>query len=128
MSILKKILGLLTYSEKKNFYYLLILVLIMAFLDMLGIGFVFSFVSVVLDASHINKNEIINYIYNFSRNFGINSETQFVFFLGFSNYFFLKNLLKRGLICVDKKIQRNLNLKDKIFAKKLNMQYRQIIF
>ena len=45
----------------------------------------------------------------------------------FSNYFFLKNLLKRGLICVDKKIQRILNLKDKIFAKKLNKQYRQFI-
>jgi len=99
MSILKKILGLLTYSEKKNFYYLLILVLIMAFLDMLGIGFVFSFVSIVLDASHINKNEIINYIYNFSRNFGINSETQFVFFLGFSNFFFLiLSISFRGLV------------------------------
>jgi len=89
MSILKKILGLLTYSEKKNFYYLVILVLIAAFLDVLGIGFIFPFVSIVLDTSYINKNDIINYIYNLSRDFGINSETQFVFFLGFCNIFFL---------------------------------------
>ena len=45
----------------------------------------------------------------------------------FSNFFFLQNLLKRRLIYTDKKTQRILNLKDKIFAKKLNKQYRQFI-
>jgi|694.fasta_scaffold109938_2 ABC-type multidrug transport system fused ATPase/permease subunit len=89
MTTLNKILKILTYSEKKNFYYLIILVLIMVFLDVVGISFIFPFVSILLDPDQINKNETINYVYNLSKDLGINSKNQFIFFLGFCNFFFL---------------------------------------
>ena len=45
----------------------------------------------------------------------------------FSNFLFVQNLFKRGFICASIKVQRILNLKDEIYAKKLNKQYRQFI-
>jgi len=83
MKILKNLIFLLTSDERKQGGFLLVMIIIMAFLDMLGVASILPFMSVVTDPGLVDNNLILNYMFQFSNNFGVQNKDQFIIFLGF---------------------------------------------
>ena len=91
MKKFKQIIYLLSRNEKKRAVQLFLMVLIMATLDVAGVASILPFVAVLSNPAAIETSNFISSLYNFSNNFGINSNTEFLFFLGI--IFFLLLLL-----------------------------------
>lgn len=87
--MLKKILSLLSANEKKKFIILIILTLISAIIDMLGIASIFPFMTVLSNPQSVENNKILNYFYNISNIFGVNNVQQFLILLGIIIFIFL---------------------------------------
>ena len=64
------IINLLDKSEKKKFFYLICLIFIMAFLDMLGVASILPFIAVLSNPQVIDTNFYINYVYILTGNLG----------------------------------------------------------
>lgn len=86
MGTLKKIFDLLTTSERKQVLFLLGLVLLMAFVDMLGIASIMPFMAVLANPQIIESNDILATAYEF---FDFESEQTFLFALGLIVFIFL---------------------------------------
>ena len=82
MQILKKILFFLTPSELKKAGLLLILILIMAFIDMMGVASILPFMAVLTNPSLIETNAMLNNFFQASSVIGIKTTKEFIFFLG----------------------------------------------
>ncbi len=82
MNIIKKVFFLLTPSERRQAYLLLLMILIMALLDMIGVASILPFMAVLTNPSLVETNLILNSIYKFSFIFGIENKQQFLFALG----------------------------------------------
>jgi ABC-type multidrug transport system fused ATPase/permease subunit len=82
MQIFKKLLFLLTTAERKRFVLLLIMIIVMALLDMIGVASILPFVTVLTNPNLVETNIIINNIYQFSNIFGVETNKDFIFFLG----------------------------------------------
>ena len=82
MQTLKKLLFLLTPHERKNAGLLLILILIMALLDMVGVASILPFMAVLTNPSFIETNSILNKMFQASSIFGVENNQQFLFALG----------------------------------------------
>lgn len=91
MKKFKQIIYLLSKNEKKSAVQLFLMILIMATLDVAGVASILPFVAVLSNPAAIETSNFISSLYNFSNNFGINSNTEFLFFLGI--IFFLLLLL-----------------------------------
>tara|TARA_B100001093_G_scaffold419507_2_gene411091 strand:- start:3497 stop:5311 length:1815 start_codon:yes stop_codon:yes gene_type:complete len=89
MQIINKILYLLSAQEIKRAILLLLMIIIMAFLEMMGIASVMPFMSVVSNPDIIETNVNLNKIFRLSNKFGIQDEEQFVFVLGVFVFLFL---------------------------------------
>ena len=85
----KKIFNLLSNKERKKIIFLFIIILIMAFLDMIGIASIMPFMAVLADPGIVNTNLIFKNIYTFTSNYGIENEKQFLFLLGTFVFMFL---------------------------------------
>ena len=83
MKILKKIFLLLSPDERKKAVVVLAMILIMAFLDMLGVASIMPFVAVLSNPEIVENNEILLFAFNASSNFGVTSVNEFIFVLGF---------------------------------------------
>ncbi len=81
LKTLIKILKILGREEKKTAILLTILIILTAFLDMLGVASIMPFMSVLSDQSAIHQNKYLTYIYQ-AMNFESNQD--FLFFLGIS--------------------------------------------
>ena len=82
MRIFQKFLFLLTSAERRKAGLLLIMVLIMAILDMIGIASIMPFLAVLTNPKIIETNAILKSIYEASIIFGIQNEQEFLFALG----------------------------------------------
>ena len=82
MKILKKILYILTPYERKLALMLLVMILLMAFLDMLGVASIMPFIAVLANPDIIETNEILNKVFKTSSMIGVETEQQFIFILG----------------------------------------------
>ena len=82
MKILKKILFLLSPSEKAQTAYLLFFSVIVAFLEMLGVVSIMPFIAVLANPKIIETNIILENFFKFSKNIGFNNQEKFLFFLG----------------------------------------------
>ena len=82
MSTFKKVFDLLSHSEKRQTYYLLILIIAMAFIDMLGVASILPFVAILSNPQIIETNTIINFFYRESSILGVTNISQFIFLLG----------------------------------------------
>ena len=82
MNIIKKVFFLLTPSERRQAYLLLLMILIMALLDMIGVASILPFMAVLTNPSLVETNLILNSIYKVSSIFGIENKQQFLFALG----------------------------------------------
>ena len=89
MKIFKKLLFLLTHRERKRAGLLLIMMVIMAFLDMVGVAFILPFVAVLTNPSLIETNYILNFMFQTSNIFGVETDQQFLLTLGILVFIFL---------------------------------------
>ena len=82
MQIFKKILSLLTLNERKSAALLLLMVLIMALLDMIGVASILPFMSVLSNPDIIETNIFYIKMFEVSKIFGVENDQQFIFALG----------------------------------------------
>ena len=82
MEILKKIFFLLNKRERKRWYLLLVMIMIMAFFDLLGVASVMPFITILTNPEIIESNNLIFNLYQFLKKFGIQSNEQFLFIVG----------------------------------------------
>ena len=77
-----KLISLLTPQEIRRGTLLFFMILIMALLDTIGVASVFPFMAVLADPGIIQTNILLNKFFLISKVFGVESELQFIFFLG----------------------------------------------
>ena len=82
MQTVHKMLILLTNHERKRAVLLFFMVLIMAFLDMIGVASILPFMAVLTNPSLVETNMILNSMYQASIVFGVENNQQFLFALG----------------------------------------------
>ena len=75
-------LYLLTPHERKISVLLILMILIMALLDMIGVASILPFVAVVTNPDLVETNAILNYLFQTSRKFGVENIQQFLIVLG----------------------------------------------
>lgn len=76
---LKELFLLLTPSQRKRFYSLQVLVVIMAFMELVGVASLGPFMALVADIGLLESNETLNRIYVFS---GLSDPADFLFAVG----------------------------------------------
>lgn len=77
--LIKELFSLLTPSQRKRFWVLQLLVILMAILEVFGIASIGPFMAIVSDGSLIETNPILKKMYQYS---GYNTEQGFLFFMG----------------------------------------------
>ncbi len=82
MQTFKKLLFFLTIRERKRAGLLLIMILIMALLDMIGVASILPFIAVLTNPGLIETNSFLNNMFKFLNEFGIENNDQFLFILG----------------------------------------------
>ena len=82
MQTVKKLLYLLTPQECKRAVLLLLMILVMALLDMIGVASILPFMAILTNPSLIETNLILNNMYLISNKFGVENNQQFLFALG----------------------------------------------
>ncbi len=82
MQIFRKILFLLSPDERKSAGLLLIMIVLMALLDVIGVASILPFMAVLTNPDIIETNIILNSMFNFSGRFGVENNQQFLFILG----------------------------------------------
>ena len=82
MQIFKKLLFLLSPTEHKNAVILLIMITIMAILDMIGVASILPFIAVLTNPGLVDTNFFLKNMFQFSSIFGVETNQQFIFFLG----------------------------------------------
>ena len=89
MKTLKKLIYLLSPQERKSAGLLLVLILLMALLDMIGVASILPFMAVLTNPDIIETNVILNNMFQIAARFGIETNQQFIFIF---SLFFLKNI------------------------------------
>jgi len=89
MQTFKKLLFLLTPHERKRVFLLMIVMLIMALLDMIGVASILPFIAILTNPSLIETNIILNIIFEASSVVGVENAQQFLFFLGVTVFIIL---------------------------------------
>lgn len=82
MKIIKQLYYLLTSQERKKLSILLIMIVIMALIDMVGVASIMPFMAVLTNPSLIESNTILKSLFEFSNYFGVINTQQFLVFLG----------------------------------------------
>ena len=79
--IVKHLFSVLNTSQRRHFYLLQVLVIVMSLTQIVGVASIIPFMALVGDLSQLQQDTIIAEVYMLS---GLNSESQFVFWLGLS--------------------------------------------
>lgn len=79
IQVIKKVLALLTDSERRSAYLLLGMILVMALLDVVGIASIMPFMAVLANPEIIETNRYLRHVFD---EFGFVSAESFLFFLG----------------------------------------------
>ena len=89
MGSLKKIFYLLSTQERKRGVLLLVMILIMAILDMIGVASIAPFMLVLTNPDIVETNIILKKMYQTSKMFGVENNQEFLFALGVLVFFLL---------------------------------------
>jgi ABC-type multidrug transport system fused ATPase/permease subunit len=89
INTLKKILYLITINERKNAAFLLLMIILVSFVDMMGIASILPFMAVVTNPSLVDTNEFLKFFFNFLSIFGVENNHQFILVLGIIVFLFL---------------------------------------
>ena len=82
MKTLDKLIFLLPPKDRHQLIFLFIMVLFMAFFEMIGVVSILPFIAVLTNPEVIETNGILIYIFSLSNFFGVETNTQFLYFLG----------------------------------------------
>jgi ABC-type multidrug transport system fused ATPase/permease subunit len=82
MQTLKKLLFLLTSKERKEASLLIVMIIIMVFIDMVGVASILPFMAVLTNPSLIETNIILNNLFQVSKIFGVENSKEFLFVSG----------------------------------------------
>lgn len=82
MKIIKKLFYFFSAYEQRQAIIIVGMTIVMALLDMIGVASIMPFIAVLTNPGLVETNPILNMIYIKSIKFGIESEYQFLFFLG----------------------------------------------
>ena len=82
MKTSKKLIFLLTPRERIQAILIFCVILIMAFIEIAGLASIVPFMAILSDPNVIENNSKLNIVYQFSRDFGIENEKQFLFLSG----------------------------------------------
>lgn len=82
MKNFKKLLFFLSPRELKQGVLLLIMIIIMAFLEMIGVASIMPFIAVLTNPNIVETNSILSTMFQFSSILGISNNREFLFFLG----------------------------------------------
>ena len=93
MTILSKLVFILTPKERKSASFLLLMILVMAFIDVIGVASILPFMSVLVNPDLIETNFILIKLFEFFKGFGIENNEQFLFLLG-TIVFITNNFIK----------------------------------
>ena len=124
MSILKKILLILSQKEKYGLILIIFFMIISAFLEMAGVSFVLPILSILLadqgQSTIFNEHELINSILNFLKNKGLTFSLVMLLLL-----YFLKNstLFILGLLKFKFLEDVTVRISNNIFTKYLNKSF-----
>ena len=88
MKKIKKLIEILTFQEQKRAILLLAMILIMAFLEMLGLASIVPFLAILSNPDIVETNKILYNFYQTSKEFGIKDIQQFLFLLGFIVFYY----------------------------------------
>ena len=91
--VFKKLLSLLTPPERKRLGLLLGMILVMAFLDVLGVASILPFIAVLSNPELVQTNTLLNTAFSISHYIGIYTTEQFLFALGVSVFVLLVSSL-----------------------------------
>ena len=80
MLTFKNLLSLLNPIERRNAILLVIMIIIMALLDMIGVASILPFIAVLTNDNLVEQNIILNKLFLSSNIFGIENKDQFLFF------------------------------------------------
>jgi ABC-type bacteriocin/lantibiotic exporter with double-glycine peptidase domain len=78
-SIYRMLFDILTHRERQRFFLLLILIIVMAFVDMLGVASILPFLAVVADPDQIRENDYLSWFHAW---LGGPEDQSFLIFLG----------------------------------------------
>ena len=87
--MIAKLLALLTPAERRRAAGLMGMILVMAFLDMLGVASILPFMAVLANPEIVQTNIVLNTLFNFTSHAGIHTTEQFLFALGISVFVLL---------------------------------------
>ncbi|MDA8844879.1 ABC transporter ATP-binding protein/permease [Candidatus Pelagibacter bacterium] len=82
MQKFKKLFFLLSSKDRKSAHLLLVMIIIMALLDMIGVASILPFIAVLSNPSLIETNAILNTIFKNSNMLGVENNQEFIFLLG----------------------------------------------
>ena len=82
MQNFKKLFYILSYKERRDAFLLLIMIIITALLDTIGVASILPFITVITDPDLIETNVFLKTIFVNSNRFGVETEQEFLFFLG----------------------------------------------
>ena len=89
MQTLKKILFLLSPQERNRAALLLVMILIMAILDTIGVASIMPFIAVLTNPEIVQSNFLLGFMYEKSKIFGVENVDEFIILLGFLVFFVL---------------------------------------
>ena len=89
MRTFTKLFSLLNAGERKEAYFLLIMLLLMALLDMIGVASILPFITVITNPSLIETNLFLKKMFEISETFGVENNQQFLIALGFTCFVLL---------------------------------------
>ena len=98
MKTLIKLFDLLNPSERKRAYTLMFLMLIMAFMDMIGVASILPFMTVLTNPELLQTNTFLIILFNLGSHIGIYNVDQFLFALGVMVFLLLVNSLAFKMI------------------------------
>jgi ATP-binding cassette, subfamily B, bacterial PglK len=124
MSIFKKLLFLLTTHERKNVFILLVMILIMALIDMIGVASILPFMAVITNPDLIETNIVLNSMFQASNTFGIENNQQFIFALGILLFIILITSLTFKALTVYAQV-RFVQMREYSIGKRLIQEYLQ---
>lgn len=82
METINKLLDLLSPAERQRAGVLMLMMLVMAFLDMLGVASILPFIAVLTNPALVETSPILSWAYQLSGPLGVGSADQFLFLLG----------------------------------------------
>ena len=82
MHIFKKLIFILSSHERKRAVLLIIMIIIMSLLDMIGVASILPFMTILSNPSLVETNIILKTLFQITSRYGIETNKEFLFFLG----------------------------------------------